>query len=64
MLIDCFWQSLGGWTFVFDDYYDVNITRYLQTSHVDKLAEMVDPYCKTLSKLLDPLNHFYCYSLF
>ena len=31
----------------------MNITRYLQTSHVDRLADMVDPYCKNMFKTLD-----------
>ncbi|CAF0920128.1 unnamed protein product [Rotaria sordida] len=38
------YRSLGGWTFAFNDYYEMNITRYMNSSMFDKLAEMVDPY--------------------
>jgi PhoPQ-activated pathogenicity-related protein len=31
----------------------MNLTRYLESPYLDKLAEMVDPYCKTLYKLFD-----------
>ncbi|CAF4774177.1 unnamed protein product [Rotaria sp. Silwood1] len=38
------YRSLGGWTFAFNDYYEMNITRYMNSSIFDKLGEMVDPY--------------------
>ncbi|CAF1488253.1 unnamed protein product [Adineta ricciae] len=38
------YRSLGGWTFAFNDYYEMNITRYMNSSLLDKLAQMVDPY--------------------
>ncbi|CAF3924773.1 unnamed protein product, partial [Adineta steineri] len=38
------YRSLGGWTFAFNDYYAMNITRYMNNPNFDKLAQMVDPY--------------------
>lgn len=47
MFIDYFSKSLAGWTFVFNDYYEVALTRYLNSPYLDKLAQMVDPYGRT-----------------
>ncbi|CAF3173165.1 unnamed protein product [Rotaria socialis] len=38
------YRSLAGWTFAFNDYHEMNITRYMNSSAFDKLAAMVDPY--------------------
>ncbi|CAF1342356.1 unnamed protein product [Adineta steineri] len=39
------YRSLGGgWTFALDDYYEMNITRQMNSAITDKLAEMIDPY--------------------
>lgn len=45
-LLHCL-KSLAGWTFAFKDYYDSNITRYLNNFYLQKLATIVDPYCKS-----------------
>jgi PhoPQ-activated pathogenicity-related protein len=37
------WQSLGGWTFAFTDYYAMNIPAYFGTPAVDVLAAVIDP---------------------
>ncbi|CAF1221234.1 unnamed protein product [Rotaria magnacalcarata] len=38
------YRSLAGWTFVFKDYHELNITRYLNNPNLQKLATIVDPY--------------------
>lgn len=38
------YQSLGGWTFAFGDYYTDNITTFLGTPAVDAMAAIIDPY--------------------
>ncbi|CAF3243804.1 unnamed protein product [Rotaria sp. Silwood2] len=43
-VIGGFSKNLGGWTFAFKDYYDLNITRYTTSPALAKLASMVDPY--------------------
>ncbi|KAK3579248.1 hypothetical protein CHS0354_033325 [Potamilus streckersoni] len=37
------YRSLGGWTFAFDDYYDLNITRELDNPDTQKMANIIDP---------------------
>jgi PhoPQ-activated pathogenicity-related protein len=37
------WESLGGWTYVFNDYYEVNITAKLDDPNTAELALQVDP---------------------
>lgn len=37
------WQAYGGWTFAFVDYYDLNITNYLESPLLDPLADIIDP---------------------
>lgn len=51
-------QSLAGWTFAFNDYHELNITRYMNNSMLDKLAEMVDPYCKLPSHWYQCITYF------
>ena len=38
------YQSLGGWTFAFDDYYQLNITLDLDHPKTQQLADIVNPY--------------------
>ena len=42
------YQSLGGWTFVFADYYSDNITLFFTEPSFQKLADLIDPYCLLL----------------
>lgn len=39
-----FWRALGGWTFAFKDYYEMNITSEIDSKAVDELHQVVDPY--------------------
>ena len=45
-------RSLGGWTFAFKDYIDLNITAYVDDPKMQDLAKIVDPYCKLLYSLI------------
>ncbi|XP_078610552.1 autocrine proliferation repressor protein A-like isoform X1 [Branchiostoma floridae x Branchiostoma japonicum] len=38
-----FYRALGGWTFAFDDYYDINITARLDDPNFEKMAAIIDP---------------------
>ena len=38
------YRSLGGWTMQFVDYYEENVTLYMDTPEIAKMAEIVDPY--------------------
>ncbi|CAF1622101.1 unnamed protein product [Rotaria magnacalcarata] len=38
------YRSLAGWTFAFKDYYELNITRYVDHPNLIKMAQIVDPY--------------------
>ena len=40
------YRSLGGWTFAFSDYYEQNITRYLDHPNTQLMADIIDPYGK------------------
>lgn len=48
------YRNLGGWTFAFDDYLDVNITAELDSEGVAKMAAIIDPLCN-----LFIIEHFY-----
>ena len=48
------YRSLGGWTFAFDDYMDLNITAYVDDPRMKNLANIVDPYCKLLYSVISP----------
>ncbi|ELU12951.1 hypothetical protein CAPTEDRAFT_223161 [Capitella teleta] len=37
------YESLGGWTYVFADYYDVNITSHLDDPNTAEMAQQIDP---------------------
>ena len=41
-------SSLGGWTFVFADYYNENITRLLEHPRIVQIMDLVNPYSTTL----------------
>lgn len=38
------YRSLAGWTFAFKDYYELNVTRYVDHPNLLKMAQIVDPY--------------------
>lgn len=40
------YQSLGGWTLEFEDYYELGVTKYLDTPEIFEMQKVVDPYCK------------------
>ncbi|CAF0973466.1 unnamed protein product [Adineta ricciae] len=37
-------RSLAGWTFAFNDYYELNITQYVDHPNLGKMGQIVDPY--------------------
>ena len=37
-------QSLAGWTFAFGSYYTLNITQFVDSPNMSKMADIVDPY--------------------
>ncbi|KAL3877581.1 hypothetical protein ACJMK2_035277 [Sinanodonta woodiana] len=37
------YRSLGGWTFAFGDYYDLNFTSQLDNPNTQKMANIIDP---------------------
>lgn len=39
-----FWRSLGGWTFAFKDYYEMNLTSEFDSEAFDAMHQVVDPY--------------------
>ncbi|WAQ96729.1 APRA-like protein [Mya arenaria] len=41
-----YFRSLGGWTFAFGDYYDLNFT-----------AELDNPYIKAMAAIIDPISY-------
>jgi len=38
------WRAYGGWTFAFQDYYNVNLTKYIDSSQFEWLCSIEDPY--------------------
>lgn len=42
------WMSLGGWTFAFNDYYEVNLTMVLDHPNTQLLMNNIDPICKIM----------------
>lgn len=38
------YRMLGGWTFAFKDYIELNITAHLDDPVMQQLADIVDPY--------------------
>jgi PhoPQ-activated pathogenicity-related protein len=39
------YRSLGGWTFAFESYYELNITARLDTPAVQAMQKIIDPIC-------------------
>jgi PhoPQ-activated pathogenicity-related protein len=37
------WMSLGEWTFVFEDYVEMGILRYLNQPQFQEMANIIDP---------------------
>jgi PhoPQ-activated pathogenicity-related protein len=40
------YRALGNWTFAFEDYYKLNITKKLDNPNTQLMADIVDPFCK------------------
>lgn len=40
------YRSIGGWTFAFNDYYDLNITKYSDSTELYALQMIDDPLRK------------------
>ena len=38
------WQSLGGWTFQFEDYWKLNLTLYFDDPKMQEMFDIVDSY--------------------
>ncbi|KAI3390015.1 hypothetical protein SNEBB_007603 [Seison nebaliae] len=38
------YRSLGGWTFAFNPYWQLNITQYLDSPILEKMMDLIDPY--------------------
>ena len=38
------WRAYGGWTFAFEDYYEMNLTKNLDTDAFQDLVNAADPY--------------------
>ena len=55
-------KSLGGWTFAFNDYYVLNITRYMNNPNFDKMAQIIDPY--GMIHVIDDETNLWCFSFF
>jgi len=45
------YQSLGGWSFAFEDYYELGLTRYVNTPLMSRMGEVID--VATYLKYLD-----------
>ena len=43
------YRSLNGWSFNYWDYFQLNITQYLNHPNMLRLAEIVDPYGNKLT---------------
>ena len=44
MFISNWWQNLGGWSFALVQYYDEDLTKYVDTPEFEKMADVIDPY--------------------
>jgi PhoPQ-activated pathogenicity-related protein len=38
------YRSLAGWTFAFNDYYELNITQYVDNPNINAMGDIIDPY--------------------
>lgn len=45
------YQSLGGWSFAFEDYFQLELTRYVNTPLMSRMGQVLDPI--TYSTFLD-----------
>ena len=41
-----YYRSLGGWTFAFKDYYELNFTQQLDNPATQMMADVIDPLGK------------------
>ena len=55
-----YYRSLGGWTFEFDDYYQLNFTGSLDNPAVQLMANIIDPLGMTtiIKSISIMLSHF------
>ena len=51
------YRNLGGWTFAFEDYYDLNLTAHFDDPQVSTMANIIDPYGK-MSSLYSGENYY------
>ena len=59
------YKSLGGWTFAFNDYHELNITGNMDTPEFNALQRIVDPYGINFFELVTLLDtSVLIYSLF
>ena len=42
------YRSLGGWTFEFEGYWLMNITKHIDDPNMQKMADIIDPLGKKL----------------
>lgn len=47
------WRSYGGWSFALRDYYNQNITRYLNDPVVTDLMSFIDPYSNNIFSFIN-----------
>ena len=40
------YRSLGGWTFAFKEYYELNLTERFTTPQFSKMMDIIDPLSK------------------
>ena len=38
------WQNLGGWSFALGQYYNEDLTKYIDDPVFDKMADVIDPF--------------------
>lgn len=43
------YRLLGGWTFAFKDYLDLNVTAFIDDQVMQQLTDIVDPYCEYIN---------------
>ncbi len=42
------YEALGGWSWVLDDYYEQNVTLFLDDPGFQRMADIVDPISKAI----------------
>lgn len=45
------YRAYGGWSFAFNDYYQLNITQYMDSNNFELMASIIDPLCEWNYKL-------------